>query len=153
MAETNGRATWAVLGVWAGVILTLVFGIGSAVGWHYNQRMGLFERMVVGLQDRELARAFEQGRLAERIDNHGARLVALDEVLQREMRLINDRTLERLGALDIRLQDEIRHAARVGEEDRETIKALVAEMREYQDMARGLNAAQEERLRALERGP
>lgn len=153
MAEYNGNgvARWGMLASWAAVILALVFGIGGAIGAAIGLALQDTRLAVKGLQERELANAKDSGRLMERIDNHGAALVKLDEVLQREMRILDDAIEAKIMDLDHRLQGEIARAAAVGAEDRQGLRAELAQIRMYQDGARERNADQDARLKAMER--
>ena len=152
MATVNGNGNGRKPD-WAGhtFVLALVFGIGGAIMTAIGLALQDTRVGVHGLQARELTNAFERGQLTERIGNHGASLVKLDETLQREMRLLDDAMQQYLIDLDHRLQGEISRAAMVGSEDRTALRALLTEVRQYQDGSRGLNTEQTERLRALER--
>jgi len=147
----NGTATWGVLASWASVILALVFGIGGAIGMAFGLALSDTRLAVKGLQERELVNAEDRGRQSERIDRHGDGLLRLDEVLQREMRQLDQAMIVQIEGLDARLQGEIARSARDAELDREVLRDAIAEMREYQNHAREVNATQDERERAIER--
>lgn len=147
MSETNGRKDW----MQPTVILALVFGIGGAILTALGLALGDTRNGVHGLQDRELANAYERGRLDTKIDNHGDKLIKLDETLQREMRLLDAAMVSRIDELDHRLQGEIARASDVGTDDRSVLRASIAELRQYQDHFREINAKQDEWIRMNER--
>lgn len=150
-AIPSGRTEWSVLAGWAAVILTIVGMVGGSVGFSIARNADRLEGQVSGIQARELGLAFERGKLAERIDNHGEALTQLDTTLQREMRLLDSAMEAKLIDLDARLQGEIARAAHVGEEDRAVLREAIDRMRELQESTRGITAEQAERLRAIER--
>lgn len=147
----NGNAKWSTLAAWAGVILSLVFGIGAAVGGAFAIGLHYVYSRVEIAEAREWDRHYAWGRLEERIDQHGVRLVGLDVALQREMRDLDAAMLARIDDLDRRLQQEIATSQAANIDRAEMIRRTMDEMRMYQRETAPLNAEQSSRIEAIER--
>lgn len=147
----SGRTDWGILAAWAGVILLVVGMVGGVVASGFDGKIGANAEDVRGIRERELEQAENRGRYAERIDNHGETLTALDATLQREMRLLDGAMEAKLVDLDGRLQGEIARAAHVGEEDRTVLREAVDRMRALQEALSGITAEHTQRLHAIER--
>lgn len=148
--ESNGNAKSSLLATWAGVILTLVFGIGTAVGVAFSLAIKDTRESVTGLQARELMHEYERGKYEEKINNHGNALVKLDETLQREMRLLNATLESGLSDLDKRLQAEIAREVANSDKAGARISELLTEGRVTNDESRVQRSAHEERIKSLE---
>lgn len=149
--EANGYAKSSLLATWAGVILTLVFGIGTAVFVAFGLALKDTRESTAGLQARELSHEYERGKYEEKINNHGNALVKLDETLQREMRLLNATLESGLSDLDKRLQAEIAREVVNSDKSNARISELLAEGRVTNDESLVQRSAHEERIRSLER--
>lgn len=149
-------------GTWAGVVLSIVFAIGAAVGWGFTRDMTRVETAIAKDNDYTLLQAKAEGRaeaIQDRLrrdqerdaENTKLEFSKLDDRLQREMRQINETTEAKISGLDARIQQEISTlaatiTARVGSlSDRldETIERVTHNALD--------NRTQDERLRAVER--
>ena len=147
------QTPWATMAAWAAVIISVMALAGSG----YVRDMGRQEQklMSVGgsIQEHFQGEGHPQ-TIAGVMNNKGA-IVGLDVTLQREMRLLDDRQVGSLLSLDARLQTEMRllnqsQNVEVGELARR-IAVTEGWTVDHDKRVIGLNAAQWERIKALER--
>lgn len=139
MSATNGNGTRAV-NVWAAasVCSTIVLALCGAFGSSYVRDQSRIEHAVRLLEDQREESAYHRGRTDERLDTLAGLaatnreairtgLAALDEMLQRETRLVNGETAARLDETDRRLQQEMRTLFDANRERIGTLEGLAEE--------------------------
>ena len=151
------KTPWGVLASWAAVVLSFVSVIGGLVAYGINGRIDNLAR-----GNRELTKDF----IAHTSNGHPRNVVAatvrnkerieqLDTVLQREMRLLDQEGAAKLADLDKRLQLEMRLLQQIRDAKLDAILKRLDKaelwMVDHDKRVVGLNAAQWERIKALER--
>lgn len=146
-----GTVNWSTYIGFAGIILTIVGLVGGAVFAGYAANQGRMEAIISKMIDRAMEREYDRGVVFTQIGALESITKKLDVDLQREMRDVNATTEAKLVALDRRIQDEITRTAMQLTEARKSLEVTVDKLRDFQDEASGTHAAQDEKLRTLER--
>ena len=141
---------------WVG-IGALIISVAAVGGTYFNTRLGPVESEATlaesRLRDHELSDGHSGAKMG--VARNHERLLQLDEVLQREMRLLNDRTRADLDSLDRRLQGEIanNNASTIDAltEVRRRIDRLNDWQTEHDKTVSGVNADQSARIKDIER--
>lgn len=151
------KTQWGPLASWAGVI----FAIGSVVVGSIYLQLRETNDMAKNTHTLLFEREHERGRRDQMIDDTVTRLETLtaamsaadkdlDEVLQREMRLLNATTDEKVNALDMRLQSEISRNNELVTAIQNRQSQQVQEVSENQAVATRVWAELTERVRNLQ---
>lgn len=104
--QALGRVTstdWRSLAAWAAVVVTVV----ALAGTGFIRDLIKVEKSLAEVRSREIADAETRGRRAAELEAVRRDLSTLDETLQREMRLLDDRGLQAVQSTDERLQREL----------------------------------------------
>lgn len=150
LRDSSG-VNWATYIGFAGIILTIVAMVGGAIFAGYSGQQHRMDQSLTTLLSRALDLEYKRGVAETEIASALGAIKKLDTDLQREMRDVNAKTEVALSALDRRLQGEIAKESTQILEGRKLLEDNVREMREYQNVMRGVNATQDERLRSIER--
>ena len=147
------QTPWATMAAWAAVIISVMALAGSG----YVRDMGRQEQklMSVGVSIQEHFQGKGHAQTIAGVKNNKEGIRNLDTSLQREMRLLDDRQVGSVASLDARLQTEMRllnqsQNVEVGELARR-IAVTEGWTVDHDKRVIGLNAAQWERIKALER--
>ena len=121
----NRRTEWGTLAAWSSVVIVIIAGMGAAIVAPLAERtaamreaQGAADIRVTTILGGQVAAAYDKGKYDERLNSHieafnkrtahvDDEFARFDERLQREMRLLNDKTSVELTDLDKRLQGEI----------------------------------------------
>lgn len=106
--RVNEGTNWGVLGTWGAVLITILGGIGFMAVRPLEQRMDRYATRL----DNHVATTAGDSVHIQTLYSHLSKVTdsveTLDEVLQREMRLLDSAVEQKITALDTILQREIR---------------------------------------------
>lgn len=118
MVQNQSRTNWSVLGTWAAIIIGLITTLGAAAFIAVDFKIGgvkmltdlNYQRIEASTADRwtEKEQSRYQIMIKDKHDDLEGELKELDTVVQREMRILDDVTNERIKSLDKLLQMEMK---------------------------------------------
>lgn len=152
MDNANGRGIerWGVLAAWAGVILSLVFGVGAAVVGAFAIGLGYVHARGQRMEEREIERVFELGRLTEKVERNADDVRLLDVGLQREIGQVNATTRAEVEGMEGRFQAELGTVSSLHIETIARLRQILDELRDAQLTAVGNDARYDAEIKWIE---
>jgi hypothetical protein len=162
------KTDWSTLASWAAVVVAFIGLVGGIISWGLITNQNRTDEVLSKLSDSFVAhiRDGHPQRVEQKAANNAENIAKLDRelksdikyldtTLQREMRQEDARILTSLEALDQRLQNEMGFRQEkivvIVEELKRRMHEVEAWEKDHDKRVVGLNAAQWERIKALER--